>query len=493
MNSIINSTQPLLNTLPILGGEYGNVRAGAAIMMAYGKMGVAGTVGRGIGNTANAMANFAKAGLDTTDLVGSIRKKLGPKYAPLIDHLIKQGAISNSVSLEIASAVADNSGIVGTALSRMERVARQLPTAIELVNRVVTAVANYDLAISKGKSPEIAVQESFDNVMMTQGDNRASNTPAFMKHGLLSLAMQFRKFALLQTQLYADMYMRVMSENSTLRDRAIAAKQLSTMMILQAMVAGPLSVPGIELLKVAISLLAWVTGGDDWEDRENQLRAWTAQMIHDFAGANPQDSARWASLLNGGVLTRLMGVDMKGRMDQSNLWTGFAPDNMSRKSIVEYVGNFFLGAGGSTGLDWVDGLKKIGEGITNWGTDKSVDSFAAAAEKLIPIKTIADLIKSGRRVASGEYDTVGAIIQTLGATPETKTAADEVTSEVTSAKKAPKKRGDDLRAKFMAATTPYDRMKIISEIREYNSGITKDSGLSKIDIDALKKKAREAK
>jgi hypothetical protein len=466
--SIINAMQVAMNTGPVLGGRYGNVRASGAIASAYARMGAIGTIGRGIGGTAKSFAKWRAAAIDTSNIIGSIRKKLGTKYDDLLNELISRGALDENAGFEIAAAVMEK-GVLRRNLARFDRAVRQLPNAVEMVNRTVTAVATYDLAKKAGKSEQAAIQESFDTVMNTQGDYRPVNTPKFMKAGLLSFAMQFRKYALLQTQLYVDMYGRIM-HGATGKEKRIAAKQMMNLMTMQVLVGGAMGLPGLELLKIGITLAGMLGLTDDeWEEWQNTVQAELGKVTGDY----------WASLISNGVLTRAIGIDVSTRMSQADLWTGFAPESFDAKGINQYVGALFLGAPGATAIDWAMGVKKLTEGDTQ-----------KALELLVPVKTIADTIKAAGKYDGDSYGARELILQALGfksaSTADAQQAADieyddkaDYTAEATK-----------LRDAYKAATTHGERARIKSLIREYNKR-KKPEGVYNIDLDRLMKAAKE--
>lgn len=468
--SVVNAMQVTMNAGPVLGGRYGNARAGAAILSAYHRMGAIGTIGRGIGAAAKSIAQWQKSAIDTSDLLGSVRKKLGPKYDDLLNELISRGALDENAGFEIAQSVMEKKGVVKTNIARFDRAVRQLPNAVEVVNRVVTAVATYDLAVKKGKSPQAAIQEAFDTTVNTQGDYRAVNTPRFMKQGLLSFAMQFRKFALLQTQLYADMFGRIM-HGATAKEKAIAGKQLLNLMAMQVLVGGAMGLPGLELIKVGVTLAAMVgLSDDDWE-------VWQAKMQELLGQVIGKD---WANLVSNGVITRAIGVDVSSRMSQADLWTGFAPQKLNAEGITQYLGGIFIGAPGQTVMDWaVKAPQKLKEG-----------DIPAALELLVPVKTLADTVKAWRKYDGEDYDLKDAALQSFGFKSAKRADAEAADNKARGDKFALKEEATKLREAYKAATTNGEKARIKGLIRDYNKR-KKPEGVGNISLDALTKPKKD--
>lgn len=462
--SVVNAMQVAMNSGPVLGGRYGNVRASAAILSAYHRMGAIGTIGRGVTAAGKSIAQWRKSAIDTSDILGSVRKKLGPKYDDLLNELISRGALDENAGFEIAQSVMEGKGVVRTNIARLDRAVRQLPNAVEVVNRVVTAVATYDLALKKGKNPQAAIQEAFDTTVNTQGDYRAVNTPRFMKHGILSFAMQFRKFALLQTQLYADMFGRIM-HGATAKEKAIAGKQLLNLMGMQILIGGALGLPGLELLKAGVTLAAMVgLSDDDWE-------VWQAKMV-ELLGRVTGES--WANLIANGVITRAIGIDVSSRMSQADLWTGFAPKTLDAEGITQYVGGIFLGAPGQTVVDWaVKAPQKLKKG-----------DVGGALELLIPVKTLADTVKAWNKYDGDSYNAADAALQAFGFKSARQADAQADSSKAYAGKAKLKQEATNLREAYKAATTNGEKARIKSLIRDYNKR-KKPEGVGNISIDNL--------
>ena len=470
--SVVNAMQVSMNTLPWLGGRYGNFKASAAIASAYTRMGVVGTIGRGIGHSVESIAKWRAAAIDTSDIIGSVRKKLGPKYEDLLNELISRGALDENAGMELAAAVIEGKGMLGTNLARFDRAVRQLPGAVEVVNRTVAGVATYDLARAAGKDHDAAVQEAFDTIQNTQFDYRAVNTPQFMKSGILSWAMQFRKYALGQTQLYADMYARIM-HGATAKEKRIAAKQLGNLMLMQVLVGGAMGLPGLELIKIGVTLLAMLgLSDDDYETWQNDA----ISLLGEVTGKD------WATLISSGVITRAIGIDVSTRMSQADLWTGFFPDKFDKKGLLQYAGGIFLGAPGQTVVDWVTAAQDLKAG----GPDNTVK----ALEKLIPIKTLADTVKGIKNIDGENYTPVDAAIQAFGFKSAKQANSDAADNEKRIGKQNYKEEADKLRASYRAATTNGEKARIKGLIRDYNRR-KKPEGVTNIDLNALLKPKKE--
>jgi hypothetical protein len=460
---MINFTQVVGNTLPYLGGKYGNIKTGAAITAAYAKMGVGSVTLGGIKNTAKAAKGWQKSWLDTEDLVGSVRKKLGPKYDALIDEMVERGLLEPNSGFEIGQAVSEGAGGFTSALAKADRIARQAPASVEVANRMVTAVAAFDLATSQGNSIPQAIQEAYNTVSMTQGDYRGSNNPRFMRHPALSWAMQFKKYAVLQMQLVGDMYAKAF-KGASKEERAVARKQLANMMAVQTMMAGALGIPGLELVKVSLMLLSVLFPDLGPDEAEEKLK----EILDESIGQTASE------LIRKGVITRAIGIDVSSRMSQADLITGFTPDTMQRNDILGYAGSLLLGAPGSTLFDWADAAKLFVDG-----------EFSKALEKAVPIKMASDTVRAYEQLQGGKMTPYEAAVKSIGFQPARMANIEEDRgAEIKESKKVSDERKKLFKA-YINADTAGELAKVKARIREFNAEQPKKG--RKLSIKSLEK------
>lgn len=445
--SIINGLQPMGTTMPVLAGRYGGGRANVALAAAYRKMGAIGAAVSGVKNSAIALRDIGRTALNTDDVIGSIRKNLGREYEDLIDRLLEVGAVSPDAGQEVAQVIEAAAGPVTNAIGRVDRFARQLPNTVEAINRIVTAVATYDLAKSKGKQE--AIQEAIDTVFNTQGDYRKKNAPRWMQHPGLSWSLQFKKYGQMMYQLTVDMWHRSFKGASP-EERAIARKQLVYLYTTQAAMAGVYGVSGLEILKVGMLALSTLGLGDGWDEEEEELR----KMIE--KNTNPT----MASIINNGLLSTVTQMDFAGRLSQSDMALGFLPEDMGRDNIMQFAGRVLLGAPGGTVADWTQVSQEFSKG--NW--EKGL-------ELAIPIKLLADTVRAGSDTASGKLTPFEAAARVTGF--RSLDTAEESRKVGTSIRGSNNRKRDekDLRNDYIRALDRKDRKAMaqaVSAIRKYN-------------------------
>ena len=191
--SVINAMQPGMVTMPYLIGRHGVGRSFAAMAKAYADINSARIVKEGLKETGRRIAGRRAP----EDFMSSIKRNLTPDEKAMIDAHVEVGTLDPSAGMEIAELVRDTSGIGGkadTALGYLEGVTREMPRAIEAINRAVTAIAAYRLERSKGATHEQAVVYSKDAVNNTQFNYSPTNSPALFNHPLLKVALQFKKY-----------------------------------------------------------------------------------------------------------------------------------------------------------------------------------------------------------------------------------------------------------------------------------------------------------
>jgi hypothetical protein len=386
MYSVINGMQPWMVTMPVLAGRYGAMRANAALASAYSSLGFTDAMVGGFRNSYLAGKQWSSAGLlDTTDIVGSIKKKLsaqqdGAQLSKLIDLLQERGAMSSG-GFEMAQALSEGRGAFGTTLSKVDRIARQLPQAVEDINRASSAIAAYRLARASGMNEEKASAYAFDVVMNTQGDYSAVNAPRFFANSYLRPALQFKKYAQMMAYLLADMAHKSFA-GATPQERAQARKALANVFAVQVAMAGALSLPGLEIVKLGFMIAAVFGVGQGWDDQEERLR----KLAEDSMGK------KWGELVSKGIISRAIGIDISQRVSLSDMFIFGEPKKYDKENLQGYFAQTLLGAPGSTAFDFIQGWQEIQNG----------EPWEKGASKMIPIKFVADALKAKNNYDEGK-------------------------------------------------------------------------------------------
>ncbi|EIZ87143.1 hypothetical protein WYO_0180 [Methylobacterium sp. GXF4] len=469
-HSIINAAQPLMTTLPVLGGDHGNVSAAAELTGAFRDIGAWRTYGEGVANTYTAARRWGDTALDTTDVVGSVRRRLsgakdGAELGRMLEDVQERGALGDSAAFELASAIAGGRGVAGTALAKADRVFRQAPAAVEAVNRAGTAVAAYRLARRKGKTPEQARDYAFDIVQKTQFDYSAFNAPPSFSSPVLRPFLQFKKYGQAMTDLYAGMlYQAFRGESKT--DRRTAMKQFGNLVAVHALMAGSFGIPGLELIKVGFVLSAALgLGGAGWADQERRIR----RALEESIGKS------WSDLVTDGAVGRAIGVDLSGRLSAADLWTFGEPRKYKTSEISQWVAEQYFGASGGTVRDWREGVLAAQDA-----------DYLKAAQKILPVKVLGDTAKALNGYLDDKMSAGEAATQALGFKPTRISDQQQAKGDIIAERAKVKDKRDELRNKYLNAGSAGSRAKVKAQITQYNRTAEKRMQLSIPGLDRMR-------
>ena len=379
--SVINAMQPSMVTMPYLAGNHGVARAFAAMSRAYSDIGAGSVVKKGLAETGRAIRGNTKP----DDFISDIKSRLKSEdERRMIDEHVKLGTIDPSAGMEIAALIRDRSGIGGkidTGIGYLEGIAREMPRAVEAVNRAVTALASYRLERSRGASHEAAVRYSQDAVSNTQFNYSPANAPAIFNHPLAKLALQFKKYGQGMYQLIGTQIGRAI-RNENPGDRAKAVKTLAGIAATHMAAAGALGLP-TEPFKYLVMGTSFATGVT-WQDVENKIREAAAEL---FGKTGGEVATRG--------LPRLLNVDMS-RMGLDSVTSFGEPQTMKENDVLAWMFKSLSGPVASLIGDWTKGASKLANG-----------EFVKGAELIVPMKGAADSIRAYRQATEGKKSATG--------------------------------------------------------------------------------------
>lgn len=373
--SIINAMQPGMVTMPYLSGKYGATRSFSELGRAYVDINSGRILKEGAVGTARA-ARGKEAGADLMTLV---KRKLSADERAMIDHNIAEGVIDGNAGMEIQNIARSYEGLGGktdAVLAYMEGVSREMPRAIETINRAVTALATYRLERAKGADHAKALQASTDAVNSTQFNYSPTNSPGVFNHPLLKIALQFKKYGQGMYQLIGSQIGDAI-RNAEPGDRARAIKTLTGIAATHMAMAGALGLP-TEPFKYLV-LAASPFTGVSWGDVENEVRKQAAAL---FGKAGGEIATRG--------LPRFLNLDLS-RMGLDSVTSFGEPRGGKESDVKSWLFDSVSGPVVSLGGDYVKGLNHIANG-----------EYVKAAEKMIPLKAAADSIRAYRQYSEGK-------------------------------------------------------------------------------------------
>ena len=474
--NIINSLQPTLVTMPVLSGRYGAGRSFEAMSRAYRDVSALHVVGKGAKDTLAKARNH-----ETTSFIDDIKSRLtNPRERAMLDYLAERGSIDPESGMEISRLIKSRDGVMGrldTGLGYLEGIARQMPQAIEAINRTVTALAAYRLEIGRGASHEAATRFAQETVNNTQGLYSATNAPAIFNHPVAKLSLQFKKYGQLMYSLIGSNIGRAL-RNAEPGERAEALKTLAGIAATHTAMAGALGLPTEPFKYLLMSAQAAGLTSTGWNDVEDKVRGAAANYFGKTGG----------ELLTRG-LPRAIGIDVSSRVGLDSLLTFGEPRSTKEADVKSWLFQTLAGAPAALVGDWVKGANALTEG-----------NFTRAAELMVPMKFAADSIRAYRQATEGKKSGTGrdtlsaytpfeAAVRSIGFTPRREAEDSARRSAFFSAQKQSSGERADLMNKWITAK-PAEKTKAFAAIRKWNSGQPKDAQISMADLTKAAKRRK---
>jgi hypothetical protein len=372
--------QPASMSLPVIAGEHGYMRSARALKQGYSDV---LPLVRGTGLTEH--MDWSKAPADVRDMLHTVSRN---------------GAIDITNAMDQGEWEIADKGRMGAAWNRVDAKLRGLNTRVEAINRSVTAIAAYRLALARNGGDKVAATDYAERmVRQTHGSYDASNTPRYMQHPIAQVLTQFRRFQIIQLSLIARLGYNAF-KGSTAMERGIARRALTYTLLHSAAIGGALGMPGAIVLT---NLIARLFGpSDEPPDFEKEAREMIGdQLISDL-------------LLKG--VPAMMGVDLSSKLGMGQILSiaPFADFPTDRKSAQDYITQA-LGPVVGLSLKAADGLDQIYRGNVAKGSEQLMPSGIANAMKAYRIATEGVTMRSGDTVLSkDDINFADSLMQGLG-------------------------------------------------------------------------------
>ena len=350
---IQNLTQPFMMSVPMMAGRHGWAQAANVQLKAYADL-------KELIKTGNALSEF-----DFSKVPADVKEA--------VDFLVRRGLIDIGLDTELGEFQIDAASKLKAGWNKVDKFLRISAQKMEAVNRLSTAIAAYRLELAKTGSKKAAVEYAAQVINDTHGDYTAFNAPRAFNTNLGKIALQFRKFQLIQLTYLAKLLKD--AGFSTPEKRAATAALLFTLGHTGVM-AGLMGLPGY-------AAIAWAAGalfGDD--DEPFDLTQWLRQQIGNDDVAN---------LIMRGAPT-IVGADMSGKIGMGNALS-ILPftdvDLLDRRSSAEALGTLIGGAPFGLFQRAADGIALISNG-----------DYYKGLEMLLP-KGISDAMRAYRYADEG--------------------------------------------------------------------------------------------
>jgi hypothetical protein len=349
-----NLTQPFMMSVPAMAGEHNYAKVNAELFKAYGELAP-------MMKSASLMKQ-----LDFTKVPDDVKNA--------INQLVNRGRVDIGLDTELGEFKVDGESRFGAAWNSVDKGLRAAVQKGEAINRLSTAIAAYRLAMSKkGATAEDAINYAERILLETHGDYSRFNAPRVFNTSFGRIALQFRKFQLIQLTWYAKMIKQAYSDPA---QRGAALRALTFGVAHTGVLAGAMGLPGY-------AAFAWAVGslfGDDDEafDLTDEIR----KLIGDDDLAN---------MILRGVPT-LGGADVSGKIGAGNMLSIMPFSNAdltTRAGFYEGLGTLVAGASGGMVVRGVDGLGLLANG-----------DYLKGMELVLP-KGLGDMIKAYRLETEG--------------------------------------------------------------------------------------------
>jgi hypothetical protein len=347
-----NLTQPFMMSLPAMAGRHDYTKAAAEMAKAYTEL---GPLFKDV-KLFDQQFDFSKVPADVRTA---------------INELVNQGKIDIGLATEINEYKVDADGKLSQFAQRLNKGMRMAVQKVEAVNRLSTAIAAYRLEYAKTKDAAKATQYAADILAETHGDYTALNAPRAFNSQLGKVALQFRKFQLIQITFYAKLIRDAFTKPD---ERAAAMKTLAYSLGHTGVFAGLMGLPGY----AAISAILGAFGD---EDEPYDL---TAEMRK---ALGPE----WADMIMRGAPT-IVGMDLSGKIGAGNMLSimPFSDADLSTTAgQAEALGTLLGGAVLGMTSRVADGLILMSKG-----------DYYKGLERVMP-KGVSDALKAGRQATEG--------------------------------------------------------------------------------------------
>lgn len=314
-----NITQPMMMSVPYMAGRHGYPTSMEQFWRAYKEL-----------------APMIKAAKATEPL--DLTKNLPKDVENVLRELILRGQIDIGIDTDLGSWASQGNGKLTKHWNAVDRGLRNLVQKTETINRLATGMAAYRSELAsltkqgiKGKrAEETALKYASDVITTTHGNYDAFSAPRYFNTPTGKVALQFRKFQLIQIAMLAKLARNSFQSGP---EALIARKALGFTLAHATAMAGAAGIPGWMAIKWLYSKLA----GDENEpkDLEKDLR----EAIGD---------ERLATMLLRGA-PAAGGMDMSNRVGFGNTFSLFPYADIKGADRESYANLLMAAAGPAIG------------------------------------------------------------------------------------------------------------------------------------------------
>lgn len=377
-----NLTQPWMMSVPAMAGRHNYGKVSAALFAAYGQLG-------GVMKSARYDQQF-----DFDKVPADVRAA--------IQELANRGKIDIGLETELGEFKIDGDSKFSKGWNKVDKFLRISVQKVEALNRLSTAMAAYRLELAETGDKQKAIDYADRILTETHGDYSSFNAPRAFNNPIGKVALQFRKFQLIQLTYYAKLLKDAGFDS---KEKRAATKALVYSLGHTGLMAGAMGLPGY-------SAIAWAIGalfGDD--DDPLDVTAELRKFIGDEVTAN---------LIMRGAPT-LAGVDISGKVGAGNMLSimPFSQADLTTKAgVIEAAGTLLGGAPVGMVARVADGLGQMLGGEWYKGIEQVLPKGLGDAAKAYRISTQGMSRRNGDVVLpADEVSAWEATVQALGIQP----------------------------------------------------------------------------
>jgi hypothetical protein len=385
-----NLTQPWMMSVPAMAGKHNYSQASTALFKAYTELG-------GVMKS----AKLLKQQFDFNKVPSDVRDA--------IKELVNRGKIDIGLDTEMGEFKVEGDGYFAGKISAADKALRLAVQKVESINRLSTAMAAYRLELAKTGNKQDAINYADRILTETHGDYTSFNAPRAFNTGVGKVALQFRKFQLIQLSFYAKLIKDALQG----ADRAAALKTLAYSLGHTGLLAGAMGMPGYAAIAWAINALL----GDEDEpyDITNEIR----KAIGDEQVAN---------LILRGAPT-LVGADISGKVGAGNMLSimPFSQADLSTTAgRAEAFGTLIGGASLGMVSRMIDGLGLMMSGDWHRGLEQTMPKGVSDAMKAYRIANEGMTRRNGDIILPpDEVSAMDTLFQAIGVQPVKQTVTYE--------------------------------------------------------------------
>jgi hypothetical protein len=481
--NIINALQVAMVTYPALASRFGPGRAAMMLLRTYREVGVGKALKGGLVASKRTLLQGADVVTPSIvdDMIANIKS---PQVRAMLRYLIEVGSIDANSGIEIPTMIETRTGVMGgidQGINYVSTFGRQMPKSIEAINRVVTAVASYNLEMQRSGNHDLAVRFAQETTNTTQGLYSHSNAPPVFNHPLGRLSFQFKKFPQLIYNMIGQNIGKAIA-NAEPGDRAEAVKTLAYMAATHVVMAGALGLPQEPLKWLIIGARQVGITELSWADVENYERELLASALGQQLG---EIAARGITR----ALPEGFAFDLSSRVGMQDMATFGEPRSADAQDLKAFLWDTVGGAPAGQIGDWIKGTQAVFNG-----------DWAEASQRFSPVKMLTDAIRAGRGTSESQKTAAGyeklsaygageAVLRTLGFTPAREAETNEARSYFGGAIKRANAARNDLMHQWVTAS-PSERGRLWGTVEKFNYGKTRDEKLTRSDLDRYAKRRR---